>query len=336
MKHISKQSEVLGINSNHNEFKKAVLRLTLYYTAGVFIILSLFSFLIYGLFVTRYDRTFHEGVHSENAETIGDEIKENLLHILIVSDLTLLVIAVFVSYGLSRKTLSPLEEVYQKQKRFIANAAHELRTPLAVLKAGGQLIAEKERSSDEYKKFVHESLEEVGRLIDLSNDLLFLAQNTSHSIGDVQLFYLSETCLKQCLHIAPYAEMKSNVVESDIAPDISLRGKQSDIERLILNLLKNAIDYNHAQGTVLVTLVKKSGKAVLSVQDSGIGISSKDLPYIFERFYKADTARTYNKNSGTGLGLAIVSDIVREHGATIAVESELGKGSRFEVTFPLV
>jgi two-component system, OmpR family, sensor histidine kinase CiaH len=335
MKNILKQSGELGTSLKRNDFKKAVMRLTLYYTAGVFIILTAFSFLIYGLFATRYNVTFYENTRNENREIVVDEIKENLSDILIISDLILLILSIFVSYTISQKTLSPLEDAYQKQKRFIANAAHELRTPLAVLKAGGQVILQKERTLDEYKKFARESLEEADRLIMLSNDLLFLAQNTSRSRQHFEAFSLSEVCTKACDQIILYAKMRSITMQIMIEEGITIIGKKTDIERLVLNLLKNAIDYNVESGSVWVQLVKKGEKAALRVEDSGIGILPHDIPYIFERFYKADTSRTQKKNSGTGLGLAIAKEIVDEHRGTITVQSVFGKGSRFEVLLPL-
>lgn len=332
MKRILKQLGGSVTSSNRNDFRWTVLRLTAYYTGGVVAILLTFSFLVYGIFTTRYDRAFQEGMQSE---TISFEIKENLSDILIISDIFLLSMTVIVAYALSKKTLAPLEETYQKQKRFVADAAHELRTPLAVMKAGAEVLLEKERKIEDYQKFTKESLEEVERLITLSNDLLFLTHSAKTSQAPMSHLSLSAICKKQCELITAYAHTKDVAVRPHVAEGIFITGIESAITRLVLNLLKNAVDYNREGGTVDLSLQKKDTKALLIIEDSGIGIASKDLPHIFERFYKADSARTYKKFSGTGLGLAIASEISKEHNGSIEVHSVPGKGTRFNVSLPL-
>lgn len=337
MKNIFKQSGVSDTNSKPNNFRAAVIRLTTYYSLGVFIILALFSMLVYGLFAESIDDDIREDESRiEIEEAFHSEAKENLLNILLISDVVLILISILISYILSKKTLAPLEVAYRKQKRFVADAAHELRTPLAVMKAGSEVISQKERSVPEYRQFVMESKEEIERLIKLSNDLLFLAHSERITKDDFAPLSFSEICKKQCESILPYAKLKQVEVDSDIIGGINIRGNKDDTTRLVLNLLKNAIDYNKAGGTVFVTLAKKEDKVLLSVKDTGIGISNNNLPFIFDRFYKADTSRMQSASSGSGLGLAIVKDIVTRHNGTIKVSSVVNQGSVFEVEIPFI
>jgi signal transduction histidine kinase len=342
MKNIFKQFGVLATSSKADNFEWAVIRLTMYYTVGVFFILCVFSVLVYSLVVTDLEDNLHENTDETVSileiknEPILHEITENLFNILIFSDIVLLFLTIGVSYVLARKTLMPLKEAYQKQKKFVADAAHELRTPLAVQKAGAELLLQHERSVAEYKKFIEESQEETDRLITLSNDLLFLVQHKEQVQSSFEQFSLSQVCTTQSENIRSYALQNGVSLSMHIEEGIMMTGSRSDIARLILNLLKNAIDYNVPQGAVTLTLRKDNSLVVLSVTDTGIGIHEKNIPYIFERFYKADSSRTVKTVSGSGLGLSIVKEIVVRHGGLIKVESALGKGTTFELRFSCV
>lgn len=244
--------------------------------------------------------------------------------------------SIVVAYLMARRTLAPLSLSYQLQRRFIADAAHELRTPLAVIKAGSEVLLQHERGIDQYKKFIGESLEEVDRLIALSNDLLFLAQSRELQSGVQSMFSLSEVCTQQSSSILSYTQEKDIILTSIIVPEISIKGKASDMSRLVLNLLKNAIDYNTQGGSVSILLSKEGSSALLVVRDSGTGIDEKDLAHIFDRFYKADSSRTQTQETGSGLGLSLVYDILLEHHGTVTVESKRAVGTTFTLRFPCV
>lgn len=346
MKRIFKQLGELATSLKANDFNGAVVRLTMYYTLGVFVILFVFSVMVYGLFSVNID---HEVIESsilreaterlspedEKALHLG-EAAEHLFDILLVSDAVLLILTLFISYGLARKTLAPLALSYARQQRFVADAAHELRTPLSVMKAGSEVLLHHDRTPSEYKKFIKESEEEVDRLIALANDLLFTAHNTALQQNNFKQFSLSSLCNQQVQRHSVYAQTKHVVLDATIAPDIFCMGRQDDMVRLLDNLLKNAIDYNKKEGSVLMTLVKEGMMSKLTIADTGVGIASKDLPFIFERFYKADTARMRFNTSGSGLGLSIAQEIVTFHGGTIHITSEVGIGSTVTVYIPSV
>ncbi len=341
MKTILKRFEVLATNSKANNFKGAVIRLTAFYTLGVFVILVVFNTLVYGLFSEGIEHELHEDTDivelydaTKNEKFETEEIAQDLLNVLLVSDAVILLLTIIVSYLLARRTLAPLGEAYQRQKRFVADAAHELRTPLAVIKAGSEILLKNGRTIEEYKKFIGESKEEVDRLISISNDLLFLTQNKEVVSDACERFSLSQISKKHSEAIRAYAQTKLVSLSVHIEDSIFMRGRQDDISRMVLNLLKNAIDYNKPSGTVHIELMKKDSQAILTIHDTGIGIDSKDIPHIFERFFKADSARVQSHTSGSGLGLSIVQEIVTDHKGTITIESVLGEGTVCIVKFP--
>ncbi len=332
---ILKQFGVLVTNLKRNPFNKAVFRLTVYYTFGVLGILLVFNVLVYALFsrsILQHDLLETE---SRIEETYDQHIMDSLFKVLLFSDVLFIIIAISISYVLSKKTLAPLEEAHKNQKKFISDAAHELRTPLAVIKAGGEVVLKTDRTIPEYKKFTAETLEEVERLIALSNDLLRLDNNT-RNVRERTRISLSSLCDRQCDSVLAYARARGITLTKNIATGIKIQGVQSDIARLLLNLLKNSIDYNRAQGSITATLTAVHGQAILVIADTGIGIGKNDLPHVFKRFYKADSARTHKDATGTGLGLAIAQEIAEDHQGSITVDSELGKGTTVTVKIPTI
>ena len=340
MKNIYKQFAEWATLSSRSEFKKAVLLLTAYYVTGVFIVLAIFNIMVYFLFSNSIQNSAieikeHSTPQSEinySKELQIEEVQDNLMNILFISDGLILLLTLFAAYLSSKRTLAPIELAYKKQARFVADAAHELRTPLAVMKAGSDVILRKDRDVSEYIKFIKESLDEIERLSTLSNNLLFLVNNKKKS-GSFSEVKFSELCKKQIDIMRVYADTKEIKIEDQIDSGLIILGIKDDLIRLLINLLKNAIDYNKKNGTVKVTLKKGLNKIILSIEDSGIGIRKEDLSLVFERFYKADSSRTQN-SSGTGLGLSIVKEIVNEHKGVIKLKSDIGTGTVFTIILP--
>ncbi len=340
MKNILKPFAVSAIPSDQNNFARAVILLTVYYTLGVCVILVVFNLIVYGMFGTSIrsgeDESGAAHVAHEQSEELGEsvieEIESDLARILLIADMLILILTVVVAYALSRRTLTPLEDSYRKQARFVADAAHELRTPLAVMTAGGEVMLSKARSPEEYRAFIETTLGETKRLTTLSNDLLFLARTRNTPATTHTPVAFSELCQKQLAMMGAYADLQGVALVNEIDPDIRVFGIPEDLVRLLVNLIKNAIDYNHQGGSVTVRLTKIQNQARLSITDTGSGIASDALPHIFERFYKADQARS---TSGTGLGLAIVKEIIDAHRGSIHIDSTVGVGTVCTVTLPL-
>lgn len=342
MKPTFKPFAASGTGSSNREFRRAVLRLTAFYAAGILLLTVAFSASIYLLFDwsvrsvpdpwTRIDPI--GSMHSEDSESVADEIREHLADILMFADTVVIVLGLGLSYLLARKTIGPLEDAARRQAQFVADAAHELRTPLAVLRAGSEVTLRKERSAEAYRAFIGDVQGEVARLSTLAEDLLFLANDRGPSRSAFGSVSLSRVCETQREMMRGYAESKRVSVSGEIEPDLRVMGREGDLTRLVINLLKNAVDYNVPGGTVSLSLRRSGDMIVLACADTGIGIAADDLPRVFDRFYKADHNRVARKGDGAGLGLAIVRAIVRDHGGTVGVRSEPGAGTTFEVSLP--
>lgn len=340
MNTILKQSAVRGTDSEDKRFRSAVLRLTAYYAMGAFFILAVFSILVYVLFVRALPEPdmhdeYVETLASATSEPVPHELAEHLMEVLLLTDAALFALVLALGFILSRATLAPLQASYVRQKRFIADVTHELRTPLSVLRSGSDYLLARERSSEEYRSFVEIVRNESRHLSDMTDDLLLLARTDEQKARPFAKVDLSAIVTRECAHLRLYAaENDVSVVSDAVASDCVVDGDESQLTRLLKNLLRNAIDYNTIAGTVEVTLGRVNGTIELVVRDTGIGIPPEALESIFERFYKVDHARTSGQ-SGTGLGLAIVQNIVRTHGGSIRVKSTVDVGTTVTVVLPV-
>ncbi len=229
--------------------------------------------------------------------------------------------------------LARLERSFATVSQFSADAAHELRTPLTILKGEIEVALRSSPAAPEYQRVLASCLEEVDRLSALVEDLLFLARSEG---GSVRVTQAPVNLAEVVAEVAPalQALADSATVTLAITPSGAawVRGNTSMLFRVIFNLGENAIKYTPAGGRVAVALHQSGNEVELQVCDTGPGIPAEDLPYIFDRFYRADRARG---RGGVGLGLALVRSIVVLHGGTIAAESTPEAGTCMRVVLPL-
>ena len=230
--------------------------------------------------------------------------------------------------------LERLQNVFDAQRRFIADAAHELKTPLTVIMGSLEVSLKKARSTEEYREVLVGNLGQVERLIALTRSLLTMARFA----GDRPPLHLAPLAIEPLMknliaELTLLAEDRNIKLTLDARPVPSVLGDEVWLRHLLINLLDNAIRYTNPGGTVTVCLYEADGLVTISVKDTGPGIASEHLPHLFERFYRTDSARAAD-SGGTGLGLAIVKEIAEAHGGAVRVESEFGKGSIFAVTLP--
>jgi signal transduction histidine kinase len=219
------------------------------------------------------------------------------------------------------------------RKDFVANASHEMKTPVAGILAAAETLPDAIREDPvQAQRFAGNLAKEARRLSDLIQDLLDLAR-LDQAAKQQETASLTDLVRRAIDEASGRAADKSLSLESSIADGVAVAGRTSDLELLARNLLDNAIRYTPEGGSIAVHLSRQNGHALLSVKDTGPGIPSKDLPRIFERFYRVDRARARD-TGGTGLGLSIVRHIAESHGGTVTADSELGRGSTFTVLLP--
>lgn len=252
--------------------------------------------------------------------------------------------------------LAELQEAYQHQQRFVADASHELRAPITSIRCNLDLLAKApDLAPGEAAAALSDARAEADRMGRLVNDLLTLARTDSiaqapesepdgyrkNHMGSrkIDLDSLMLEVYRQYRALDEHAfdaakTQGPRIILHDITP-AQVYGDADKLKQALVALLQNALKYTPYEGTVTLSLTTHDGNALISVCDTGIGIAPEDLPHIFERFYRADPARSRDRG-GSGLGLAIVKSIVEEHGGSIQVESTPGKGSVFKVKLSLI
>lgn len=332
MKRILKRFAAWVTSSRTEPFQTARLKLTVNYIVGMMILLAIFNFGVYSLFVSDIPDAFETSLPASQRQTI-DRAGQRLEQVLLLADSLMAVAVSGFGYYFAGRTLRPIELMYARQKKFVADAAHELRTPLAVMKTGTEATLAGQPSNLAYKKLIRETLEEVDHMTATVDDLLFLTQYDGNKKAELNEIDLQILVRKQVELMKPYASVQGVVLEYKHQGQSNIRGNKMYIKRLLINLFQNAIDYNKPGGTVTISLQKSKQGVGLSITDTGIGIAQDDLAHIFDRFYKADGARTRQSGSA-GLGLAIVQEIVNTHGGSIDIHSQLGKGTSVAITLP--
>ncbi|MEK7565465.1 MAG: ATP-binding protein, partial [Patescibacteria group bacterium] len=233
----------------------------------------------------------------------------------------------------SNNLLNRLDQAFKRERQFIGDVAHELKTPLATLQSGAEIILSKKRNNEEYEKAFKESLVDIHRLsVTLKNilDLAWLGADNATITGEI--FNLSAEVTELRDMITKIAIAKKIKINGVIADDIFVSGKKDKINRALLNILDNAIKYTPEKGTITLSLKKKNSQVLIEISDTGSGIAKEDLPHIFERFYRGGkTGKTF----GSGLGLAIAQAAITSHHGEIKVTSKLGHGTTFTIILPL-
>jgi signal transduction histidine kinase len=229
-----------------------------------------------------------------------------------------------------------LDEAFQHINRFSADASHELRTPLTILQLELEGIAQGHNLTPDLEDQIGSALEETHRMSHIVENLLAISRlDAGEAKMELTRLDLGQLAASTAEQMRLLAEEKGILFHSDVANNVFVEGDRSRLQQVIVNLVANAINYTPEAGEVEVIVRGDGRKAILEVSDNGVGISAEALPHVFERFYRADKARSRN-SGGAGLGLAIVKAVCTAHGAEIKVASQEGHGSRFTVELPLL
>jgi heavy metal sensor kinase len=238
------------------------------------------------------------------------------------------------SVGLNRM-IARLDESFQHVNRFSADASHELRTPLTILRGELEAAAQQGQITPELRETLGSALEETERLSRIVESLMAISRlDAGEARVELAHFDLAELTSSTTEQMRLLAEDKDIALRCESEQQVRVEGDRARLKQVIVNLVDNAIKYTPAGGLVGVKVSASNGRAVIEVNDNGVGIPSEALPHIFERFYRVDKARS-RQMGGAGLGLSIIKAIVTAHGGQVKVESVEGKGSQFLVELPI-
>jgi signal transduction histidine kinase len=274
---------------------------------------------------------------SQSTEEI-ERIQTQLLWGLGMGAVTTLGLVGVAGFWLTQKAIKPVEQSFGRLKQFTADASHELRGPLTAIKASVDVMRNHpERIHPKDAKKLAAIASATSQMISLTEDLLFLARadTPGSTVGGEQMTIAIDEVLEDLVELfEPFAQEKEVALKYRELAAISIYGDPAQLSRLFSNLIRNAIQYTSSGGKVVVRLMKNNRFAIVSVEDTGIGIAPEELPFVFDRFWRADKARA-RREGGTGLGLAIAQAIAMRHGGKISVTSRLKMGSCFSVHLPL-
>lgn len=277
---------------------------------------------------------------SQSLEEI-EAAQEELLRILIFGGMLTLILIGLGGFWLTQKAIEPIEASFLQLKQFTADASHELRSPLTAIKASVDVMRNHpERVHPKDAKKLEAIAGATLQMNQTLEDLLFLARTDADPNMPMEARQLAPVSLNQILQncfvlLEPLANDKQIVFQSKFREEITISGDTAQLSRLFSNLLENALQYTPEEGRVSLDLYKQNRMAIVSVRDTGIGIAPDQISKVFDRFWRANKARSRRKG-GTGLGLAISQAIAKRHGGKIAVTSELNIGSCFLVRIPIL
>jgi signal transduction histidine kinase len=330
--------------SSADRFRSARLKLTLLYAAIIVAIVAILSSALFELHTHDIEnrergRTVPglgpEGPDFKDAPSIGEYL-ESLGRSIIVADIITILVAGGLSWLLASRTLRPIKAAVEAEQEFYANAAHDLRTPLAVMRSEAEVALRAGTVIGDARQVIESSLEEIARMSTMVEQMLDLARSGSPGAPRLQPMGpvdLSEIARALTAKLARRADSRGISLVTKAGSAARINGNSFALERAVYNVLENALAYTPAGGAITVTVRKAAGHVILSVADTGIGIDREDLPHITEPFYRGDRARG-TQSGGAGLGLTIVRTTMDEHRGSLQAESAPEGGTIITLQFP--
>jgi two-component system sensor histidine kinase CiaH len=325
-----------------------LLRLTLFYLGIIMAMSIAFSFVIYHISSDELRRgarqpgitsvqliedpafQVFERARREQVDTSKYHLQRNL----VLLNIGTLALGAVISYALARRTLQPIEEAFDAQGRFTADASHELRTPLTAMQTSIEVgLRNPKLTLADSKELLHSMLDEVQKLSSLSNGLLKLTRSSGQDMPrlPVDLTNVAQEAIAQ---LELTANHKHITLVNDVEK-IRVTGDEVSIKEALVILLDNAIKYSPKDKTITINARQQGRFGHLSVIDQGPGIKATDMEHIFDRFYRADSSRSRDAVEGYGLGLSIAQKIAQAHNGSLDARSRLGEGSTFTLKLPL-
>ncbi len=340
MENASKPSGEKGIASFNALFTTSRVTLTLAYTSLACILLFLSGGITNSLLRLRLDTRFirpttNEALPLPPSEENLRAFREDIHFVILLVNITLLIFAGGLSYVIAGITFSPIEQAYEKQRDFVRNAAHELKTPLTILR----LQIENAQSSEDPQRTspLKKSLEEIDRMRNLIAHLLHLASLDDHFAQDdikTSLFSVITTTRERLLPLAK--EHGVTLAEITFPQElISFEVPQTTLSHILTNIIHNGISYTPEGGRVTCLVTHDDTWVMVRIEDTGVGISQEDIPRIGERFFRVEKSRNRSRG-GSGLGVAFAKEALERLGGRLSIESTQGKGTTVTLKIPRI
>jgi signal transduction histidine kinase len=331
-----------------NIFRSAALKLTAWYLGLIMLVSITCSVALYNVSSNELENNIrrrlplsvNELLSPSDLRHLSDyrvtQLNTDLSHLkenLVSFNILVFLLGGAAAYALARRTLEPLENSLEAQKRFTSDASHELRTPLTAMQAEIEVaLRDPNLTKGQATELLQSNLEEVAKLKALSEGLLHLAQTSRPTkLEPTDLKPATAAALERLDKIA---KTKKITIQNH-AKNITLKADPHNLTELIIILLDNAIKYSTAGNKVTLSATKSNKIGRISIKDEGVGIKASDLPHIFDRFYRAESSRSKIHTDGYGLGLAIAKKLADSMDGSISVKSAPGHGSTFTISLPL-
>lgn len=339
MQKLSKQFAELAtkwkVNIKNDEFFVARLRLTFYYSITAIVILGGSSIILYNIILSNLAQSISENIFLDPAisQAIIDRAQDILLNRFLNIDAIIIFFIIILGFLLTYKTLEPIKSNMQKQKRFIADASHELRTPIAVIISGLEVnLSNKKLDLISAKKTLESTLDEMREFSKLSNSLLDISKYDTPIQIEYEPVHIAELVKSIVEKDKNLAQIKEINIETKIESRAIVEGNKIELGRVFFNVLDNAIKFTPRGGKILISDKIDSNKYVLIVSDNGIGIPKDIIDKIFNSFFRGSASRN---SSGAGLGLTLSKKIIENHRGTIHIKSQVGKGTSVIISLPI-
>lgn len=269
--------------------------------------------------------------------TARQKIVTNLIYTFLTVGSVMLIVIFMTSRYFASRSIAPVKEAFEKQKRFIADASHELKTPLAVISTNADaLLANSDDTIRNQAKWLHHIKSETERMKTLTSDLLYLTEMEDARTQMLHApFNASEAVESVLLTMEAVIFERDISLDYEIEPGLTVHGNSEQLKQVIMILLDNAVKFAGPKGAISLSLRRRNHDMALSVSNTGEGIPQAHLERIFDRFYRVDASRSRN-SGGHGLGLAIAKSIVEQHKGRIYARSAPNESTTFHVTLPLV
>ncbi len=329
-------------------FNRATVSLTFKYSVAAIAMVWLLSLGVYFYMNKAFGGDYIRGLNVENQTGRADTVERisgateaadaglnQLRNGLLIINGGLVIIVPVLSYFLARQTLRPLAESYESQQRFVDDASHELRTPLSIITGELELALSKNRDSKDYRQSISSSLDEVKRVSNLIQNLLYLARGNEALLrSEFKPVSIVSVLSNSKARLKPELTRKKIRISENIGSDKALvHGNQLLLEQLIRNIIDNSIKFSPDGSEITVAMSMTVQWLIIVVKDQGVGMTANEIDHAFDRFWRAETSRS---TDGHGLGLAISDQIAKLHRGTIKVESSSKVGTTIKIILPRI